>query len=133
MTALAAIVLVAAVLLTLRRLRRLGAEAATSAAAAHRANERARAAEERLEIARKTMCDIAESLAADGAARTAATYVGPVRALPRPRISEPAPACCVCARHEIGVAIVRASRAPVAGITGERGWHPPFTVRWADA
>lgn len=133
MIALAALSLAVAVLLARRWSRRLRAEADTSRDAAHRANVRARAAEERLEAARDLMLSIAEGVAKDGAARTTAIYAGPVRALPRPRISEPAPACCICARHEIGVAIVRASRAPVAGITGERGWHPPFVVRWGDA
>lgn len=124
---------IAAALLTLRRLRRLSAEAATSAAAAHRANDRARAAEGRLEAARDIMLTIAEGVAKDGAARPAVTYAGTVRALPRAPVSEPAPACPVCARHEIAVAVVRASRAPVAAITGERGWAPPFVVRWGDA
>lgn len=147
MIALAALSLAVAALLARRWSRRLRAEADTSRDAAHRASvraraadvkahaaeDRARAAEERLEAARDLMLSIAEGVAKDGAARTVATYAGPVRALPRPRINEPAPACCVCARHEIGVAIVRASRAPVAGITGERGWHPPFVVRWGDA
>jgi hypothetical protein len=127
MIALAALSLAVAVLLARRWSRRLRAEADTSRDAARRA------AEERLEAARDLMLSIAEGVAKDGAARTTAIYAGPVRALPRPRISEPAPACCICARHEIGVAIVRASRAPVAGITGERGWHPPFVVRWGDA
>jgi len=147
MIAIAALSLVVAVLLARRWSRRLRAEATTSRDTAHRASvrarasevkahaaeERARAAEERLEAARDLMLTIAESVAKDGAARTSATYAGPVRAMPRAPVSEPAPACPVCARHEIAVAVVRASRAPVAAITGERGWQPPFVVRWADA
>lgn len=95
--------------------------------------ERADAAERRLGAARDLMLSVAEGVAADAAKRTAVAYAPPVRALPRTPVSVPAPACPVCARHEVAVAIVRASRAPVATITGESGWHPPFVVRWADA
>lgn len=97
------------------------------------AEEQARDAEARLETARQTMLSIAESLAADCAARSAVIYAPPVRALPRTPVSVPAPACVVCARYEVQRAVLGASRAPVAEITGERGWKPPFVVRWGDA
>ena len=95
--------------------------------------QRADAADARLEVARQTMLTIAEATAADAAKRSAVAYAPPVRALARTPVSVPAPACPVCSRHEVAVAIVRASRAPVGAITGESGWQPPFTVRWIDA
>ena len=99
-----------------------------------RANERAERAEQRLRTARDTMLQIAEAEAARLAEkpRPAIAYVMPVRALPRQRVSEPAPACPSCARHEVQRAIVGASRVPVAAISGEPGWQQPFTVRWGD-
>lgn len=95
--------------------------------------QRAEAAEARLEAARDLMLSVAEGVAADAAQRPAVAYAGPVRALPRRPVSVPAPACPVCARYEVARAVVDASRAPVATITGEGGWQPPFTVRWIDA
>ena len=95
--------------------------------------QRADAADARLGAARDLMLSVAEGVAADAAKRSAVAYAPPVRALPRRPVSIPAPACPVCSRHEVAVAIVRASRAPVGAITGESGWQPPFTVRWIDA
>lgn len=103
---------------------------------ASKAEERAEAAEQRLRTARETMLRIAEAEAARVASEPtpsrAIAYVMPVRALPRQRVSEPAPACPSCARHEVRRAIVDASRVPVRAVTGELGWQEPFTVRWGD-
>lgn len=120
-----------------RAMRRAAIYAATAQArlvvARNVERERANAADARLEVARQTMLTIAEATAADAAKRPSVAYALPVRALPRTPVSVPAPACPVCARYEVAVAVTRASRAPIAAITGESGWQPPFVVRWADA
>lgn len=102
------------------------------------AEQRAEAAEQRLRDVRDTMLKIAEAEAARVAdeqrtRRPAIAYVMPVRALPRPRVSEPAPACVECARREVLNAVAAASRTPVVDIELGTGPINPFVVRWGDA
>lgn len=63
-------------------------------------------------------------------------YAGPVRALPRRRVSEPAPPCLHCARAVICTVVVRHLRAPAYATREPRREGEPteaFIVRWGDA
>lgn len=76
--------------------------------------------------------------AADIAAlqKPAVVYAGPVRALPRRRVSEPAPPCLHCARAVICTVVVRHLRAPAYATREPRREGEPteaFIVRWGDA
>jgi len=63
-------------------------------------------------------------------------YAGPVRVLPRRRVTELAPVCSACARLAIGAEVIRNLRAPATEIRGPvAASEAPraFIVRWGRA
>jgi len=82
---------------------------------------RANAAERRLEAARDMMLSIADGLSQN------------IRTTTHTRITTDAPACPVCAAHEVRNTITDASRVPVVEVTDLPGWQAPFTVRWGQS
>ena len=85
---------------------------------------RANEAERRLEAARASVLSIAEGLSQGAQSTRTTTHT---------RITTEAPACPVCAAHEINSAITDASRVPVVEVTDLPGWQAPFTVRWGQS